>query len=295
MKQFAFLLMCACSFLANASYLDYKYEHLPTEHTISSSTLGEERTVWVILPEGYNAPENSDKQYPVIYTTDGENLQYLTGHNMWFLQRSNMLPEAILVAINTRHHRVRDLTPTEPKNSPIPVATGQSHQLKAFIKDEVIPFIDNTYRTGDFRVLSGHSLGGLFTITSLLSEHMQPLFKGYVAIDPSLWWDDGIVAKWVEAAEDTFDEKAFSVYIVAAHEENIPPEHQALYLQHITAIDDAANSLLDTDAITIRYDITHDENHRSVLHVGVFRGLREVFKCYPSVCPKTEGGDSDQD
>ncbi|MBQ4836561.1 alpha/beta hydrolase [Pseudoalteromonas luteoviolacea] len=295
MKHIAFALLCVLSLFAQASYLDYKYEHLPTEHTIQSAVLGEARKVWVILPEDYHAPENSDKQYPVVYTTDGENLQYLTGHNMWFLQRSNMLPQAILVAINTRHHRVRDLTPTVPKNGPTPEVSGQSLKLETFIKDEVIPFVDNTYRTDDFRVLSGHSLGGLFTITSLLSDQLQPLFKGYVAIDPSLWWDNSIVAKWVNDAQDTLKESVLSVYMVAAHEENIPPEHQALYLAHINAIDDTAKLLIDTDSTTIRYDITHDENHRSVLHIGIFRGLREVFKCYPTVCPKENEEDSSND
>ncbi|KZN39757.1 alpha/beta hydrolase [Pseudoalteromonas luteoviolacea] len=289
MKYFVFILLCLISGFSQASYLNYKYEHLPTEHTIVSSSLNNEaRKVWVMLPEGYHAAENSEKKYPVVYTTDGENLQYLTGHNMWFLNRMGMLPDTILVAINTRHHRARDLTPTAPKDSPIPALTGQSSQLKAFITDEVIPFIDDTYRTDDFRVLSGHSLGGLFTITSLLSDQMQPLFKGFVAIDPSLWWDNGIVANWVEDAEDTFDEKAFAVYIVAAHEDNVPPEHEALYLKHIHAIDKAAQVLIDTDATAIRYDITTDENHGSVLHVGVFRGIREVFKCYPNVCQKPD-------
>ncbi|KZN47020.1 alpha/beta hydrolase [Pseudoalteromonas luteoviolacea] len=293
MKHLAFILLCIFSSLAQASYLNYKYEHVPTEHTISSSTLNEERKVWVILPEGYHLPENSDKRYPVVYTTDGENLQYLTGHNMWFLNRMGMLPDSILVAINTRHHRARDLTPTEPKDSPTPELTGQSHLLKAFIKDEVIPFVDSAYRTDEFRVLSGHSLGGLFSITSLLSEQIQPLFKGFVAVDPSLWWDNGVVANWVKDADDMFDEKAFSVYIVAAHEDNVPPEHQDLYLRHINAIESTAKELLDTDATTIRYDITTDENHGSVLHVGIFRGIREVFKCYPAVCPKEDNDTED--
>ncbi|MBQ4809737.1 alpha/beta hydrolase [Pseudoalteromonas luteoviolacea] len=288
MKHLAFILLCLVSCLSQASYLNYKYEHIPTEHTINSTILNEERLVWVILPEGYHLPENSDKHYPVIYTTDGENLQYLTGHNMWFLNRMGMLPDSILVAINTRHHRARDLTPTEPKDSPIPELTGQSHLLKTFIKDEVIPFVDSTYRTDDFRVLSGHSLGGLFSITSLLSKQMQPLFKGFVAVDPSLWWDNGVVADWVEHADEVFDERALSVYIVAAHEDNVPPEHQDLYLRHINAIERTANELTDTDAVTIRYDITTDENHGSVLHVGIFRGIREVFKCYPVVCPKED-------
>ncbi|MCF2859490.1 hypothetical protein L1286_18550 [Pseudoalteromonas sp. SMS1] len=289
MKHFAFLLLCAVSCLSQASYLNYTYTHLPTEHTIVSSSLNNElRKVWVVLPEGYDAPENSEREYPVVYTTDGENLQYLTGHSMWFLNRMQMLPDTILVAINTRTHRARDLTPTEPKDSPTPALTGQSHQLKAFIKGEVIPFIDETYRTDDFRVLSGHSLGGLFSITSLLSEHMQPLFKGFVAIDPSLWWDDAVVTDWLEDAQDKFDDKAFAVYIVAAHEENVPPEQQALYLKHINAIDNVALTLIDTDATAIRYDVTTDEHHGSVLHVGIFRGIREVFKCYPSVCSKQE-------
>ena len=43
-------------------------------HTLASSTFGNTRTIRVLLPPGYDAPENAAMKYPVLYLLDGQNL-----------------------------------------------------------------------------------------------------------------------------------------------------------------------------------------------------------------------------
>src|SRR3546814_18410484 len=52
----------------------------------------------------------------------------------------------------------------------------------------ILPFIEARYRTGERRAVMGESLAGLFVIDTLVRQ--ADLFHDYVAVSPSLWWDD---------------------------------------------------------------------------------------------------------
>ena len=62
-------------------------------------------------------------------------------------------------------------------------------KFRAFIRSEVIPYVENHYRTAPFRILAGHSVGGLFAIDTLARQ--PDLVHVYLAVSPSLWWDRG--------------------------------------------------------------------------------------------------------
>src|SRR5690606_30389931 len=49
------------------------------------------------------------------------------------------------------------------------------------------PMIEARYRTTKESALIGESLAGLFVIETFLEE--PTLFDGYIAADPSLWWN----------------------------------------------------------------------------------------------------------
>ncbi len=65
---------------------------------------------------------------------------------------------------------------------------GEADNFSKFIEKELIPFIENKYPVTNYRTLIGHSYGGLFTISILI--HQPNLFANYLAIDPSLDWDN---------------------------------------------------------------------------------------------------------
>jgi tetratricopeptide (TPR) repeat protein len=90
-----------------------------------------------------------------------------------------------VLAFWTRDGRERDLSPTALKDRS---GTGGAARFLAFLKDELRPRIEGGYRTAPYRILVGHSLGGLFAIHTLTSA--ADAFNAYVAISPSLWWDD---------------------------------------------------------------------------------------------------------
>lgn len=168
--------------LVNAQYRAEK----TVSKDIRSGILNEEREVTVMLPMGY---ASSGLSYPVVYLLDGEQLlpALETVHSFY---SGGFMPDMILVGIDNSSHRVRDLTPTEVTTlwgMPYDGKSGGADEFLSFIEEELVPMIDQEFRTTDFRTLVGHSYGGLFTVHALLHGSS---FRQYLAIDPSLDWDE---------------------------------------------------------------------------------------------------------
>ncbi|HJW08068.1 MAG TPA: alpha/beta hydrolase-fold protein, partial [Holophagaceae bacterium] len=159
---------------------------------VKSEILHEDRTYTVHLPASYaRSPET---RYPVLYLLDGDVNFLHTAAAVDFLSEQGEMPEMIVVAIASTV-RVRDFTPTDwPKAW---VGGGGAAHFRAFLAKELLPAIDRTYRTSDYRVLSGHSASGLFALTCLVDQ--PTLFQAYIALSPSLDWDDELPLRSLEA------------------------------------------------------------------------------------------------
>lgn len=102
--------------------------------------------------------------------------------------------------------RAIDFTPArdeeyEKSNSELtkrPLTTGNAGGFHKFIKDELIPLIEEDYQADlSKRVLAGHSLGGLFASFALFQE--PGLFEAYVIASPFLGYGDNFMFKHEEA------------------------------------------------------------------------------------------------
>ena len=165
-------------FLQKVGVLDSLYSH----------TLKEYRNIYVQLPDDYNADDN--KKYPVIFILDGEAL-LPTVHNVQSFYSGGFTPEMVLIGISNYRNRTRDLTTSkieEHYRIPLNEENGAAANFITFIETELIPYIENNYPVTNFRTLIGHSYGGLFTIFTLINH--PGLFSNYIAIDPSLDWDN---------------------------------------------------------------------------------------------------------
>ena len=153
---------------------------------IESAVLDETREIWISTPQSYQISEES---YPILILLDGDAHFHHTTGTVNFLAANDRIPEMIVVAIpNT--DRTRDLTPASRNSDDIennPTQGGADNFLR-FIGEELMPYIDENYRTRPYRVLIGHSYGGLFAIHTLISQ--PEYFDAYIAISPSLQWSD---------------------------------------------------------------------------------------------------------
>src|ERR1022692_1935717 len=185
MKQFIFsFLLVAFSVCAHAQANNKIV--LGTIDSIHSNILNEQRKIWVYVPEEDPNSIFSKQRYPVVFLLDGDAHFYSVVGMIQQLSSVNgnsICPKMIVVGIpNT--DRTRDLTPTHVEVDPpfmdsaSSKTSGGGERFIAFIEKELMPHIDSLYPVAPYRMLIGHSFGGL-TVMNTLIHHPQ-LFNSYV-------------------------------------------------------------------------------------------------------------------
>jgi len=255
--------------------------------SVYSNTLKEQRRFLVYTPPSYGDTTFLPRRYPVLYLLDGDAhfhsvtglLQILgTGVNGTFV-----LPEMIVIAIpNT--DRTRDMTPThvlngvDGKPSPFFKTSGGMANFLQFIKSELIPKVEGTYRAAPYRVLVGHSLGGITAINALYT--VPETFNAYVAIDPSLWWDNRTLLREAKARVSVpgrFANRA--LYVAQANTINAP---DTTVNQHFGAIAQFDGVVRAFNQSGLRYGFKYygDDDHGSVPLIAEYDALRFIFDGY---------------
>jgi len=247
--------------LFGAHVVDAKIR-LPENNKIHSKILGEERKIVIQLPLDYD--NNSTQKYPVMYLLDGPGHLSHTSGTLDFLNQSGTVPEMIIVGIaNT--DRTRDLTPPL-KNTENP-AGGGAEKFLDFIEKELIPYVDEKYQTENFKIITGHSFGGLLVIHSL---HTRPyLFQAHFAFSPSLWWDEKSPAK--DAIEFIAKKPTLKNFLYM----NIGKEDGAMR----EAFDELTSSINNkkSENFKFRSDVYEIETHMTTPVIGQFHAYRELF------------------
>jgi predicted alpha/beta superfamily hydrolase len=150
---------------------------------LQSARLGVERSYLVAVPREY---AEGAARYPVLVILDANDRGQVdaAAANAAFLASRGAMPPLIVVGVlNGVGTRTRDLTPPAANGS-----GGGSATFAAFLADELLPHVRARYRTHPLTVLAGHSFGGLFALD--VAATRPGLFRGIVAISPSLWWSD---------------------------------------------------------------------------------------------------------
>lgn len=166
-----------------------------TRDIIHSKILNEQRNIWVYVPNSASSEIYTKQRYPVVYLLDGSSHFATVVSMIRQLSSSYDCPEMIVVGIlNT--DRMRDFTLTHMDSFQVldlvDIVTlknsGGGENFISFIEKELMPHIDSLYPTSPYRILIGHSAGGLAVMNILI--HHTDLFKTYVAIDPIMSWDN---------------------------------------------------------------------------------------------------------
>ncbi len=159
-------------------------------YKIYSETLSEDRAFYVSTPIDY---DQSDSTYPVLILLDGkQNIEHSVASARMLAQWRG-IPGIIVVAIPSTN-RVRDFTPSKDAN--YSSESGGASNFATFIENEIMSFVDANYRTHPYRIIEGHSLGGAFVLSQFLQNNA--FYNAYIAIGPSLWWNDWELVKQVE-------------------------------------------------------------------------------------------------
>lgn len=256
-----------------------------------SSTLNEERKIWISLPEDYHT---SGRSYPVMYVLDAQSHFKTTRNVLDYLSSVNKIPSMILVGLplvesggNLVRDRIRDYSPTHVE---VPVVeqgstpfqkSGNAHVFREFIAKEVFSRIEKDYRTKPFRILAGHSQGGLFVISSLTSN--SDLFNAYIAASPSLWWDDGILVKQAEIGLD----KQFNHHFYMSLASGDYNKHsRTIYIRSYAKI----LQIEEPTGLNWRFDFIENESHSSTVLKSYYSGLEFIYQKWALPSYRQEDG-----
>lgn len=246
---------------------------VPVPVQLESKVLAETRTILVRTPPSY---AGGRRAYPVLYLTDGDRQIGHTAAVADFLAREGRMPEVIIVGISNTD-RTRDLTPTKleafggnGQRIPTPTSGGGGRFLD-FLSTEVMPYVEKSYRTQPYRVLAGHSFGGLFAMHTFFAR--PGLFNGVIAVSPTLTWDDRYVyrraAEWVKSATDESATRPVTLVVSVGNEgEALDRELDALK----ALLQKSGPKSLEFEAVRFP-----DEDHGSVVLPTHYAGLRKVF------------------
>jgi len=262
-----------------------------TIETIHSNILDEDKKVWVYVPKPKLNGGQNKPVYPVVYLLDGND----HFHSMMGLMEKkcrgdgSACPEMILVAV-THNNRQRELTPTRAGSYTQPEKisenSGGGEAFSAYLEKELIPYISAKYPVAPYRVLVGHSLGGLTVIHNLIQH--PALFDAYLAIDPSMWWDNGLLVRQMETAlkENRFASK--SLYLAVANtlkkgveidQVRSATDPKSLHIRAILKLVDTLDAHPQS-GLRWKWKYYPEESHGSIPIMAEYDGLNFLFDFY---------------
>ena len=258
------------------------------QYEFHSKRTGRDYRLFVSLPESYSASDTI--RYPVLYVLDGNGFFGLATETHRLLRLRAEVPELIIVGIGypvsafseTSIPRWLDYTPSADATADSLRATqlgsrarsgelrsGGGPQFVATLRDEIIPFVDASYRTTRDRGLFGDSLGGLLAAYVLTTT--PELFSRYALSSPSLWWNNGDVFTREAAYFRTHPALNARVFLsVGADEEKD---------RMVATVDRLARILGERHyaGLVMSTHVFEGENHVSVGPAAVSRSLRFLY------------------
>ncbi len=220
-------------------------------HTLYSENLQEERRMQVYLPSGY---EGSDKLYPVLYILDGQ-WYFLNGVAIQQTLRGEfLLPEMIVVGVEMNRPHRDD------------VFRNQWNEFGAFIEQELVSYVDETFRTKDERILFGWETSAFLTCEIILSK--VGAFDGAIASNGA-YISEGMIASF-----DSLDQNRY-LYLANTTKDiyTVPSSQQA------------AKTLekADSKSLIWEYDEYNDEIHESLAYLSIYHGLKHYYHNFASL------------
>ncbi|EGV42241.2 esterase [Bizionia argentinensis JUB59] len=241
-------------------------------HPLESAKLGETREIKIQLPRGYDT--NTDKSYPVIVVLDGDYMFEVVAGNVDYYSYWEDMPESIVVGINQVGSRSADVYYSE-QNS-LPMDTGAT--FYEFLSMELLPYINKTYRTVNFRAIVGHDRTANFINYFLLKE--KPLFQAYVAVSPDLAPD---MQRYLVDKLPKLESYIF--YYLATSENDIDRlKSEAVSLN-------AKISGIESNNLLFKFDMFDKASHYALPAHAIPNALEDIFFVFQAIS-KTEYTDT---
>ena len=236
--------------------------------SLYSQVLKEKRSFQVVLPDA--AKEHPEQHFDTIYVLDGDTGYFLSV--VEFLRGEGFMPPVIVVGVPSANadrvsRRERDLTPTHVDDFP---DSGGAKNYLAFLKTELMPYVDHHYPTNGITLIHGHSWGGLFLMYVLTAD--PSVFSGYLIGDPSMWWSRFELQKALDSKLSSVPSQGKTISIYGRTGRG----YEQMGLQTVNAI------FRKKAPADLHWKVTAyaDETHGSVRLKGTYDALKYAYQGY---------------
>lgn len=199
MKKYCYIFIASLGVLfLSCSQTDKKQlvsEVSKNSWAVYSEAVQDSFVIYVQLPDEYG--KDTTVNYPTVYMLDANFHFPILAATVKQYEKAGMLPPLIIVGIGYKSFQAMDslrnrdyLYPAALPSDEIN-AVGGGRNFYDFISNQLIPYIDSSYKTNrKNRSLLGHSFGGYFTLYALLNqaENNKTVFTNFAAASPSLWY-----------------------------------------------------------------------------------------------------------
>lgn len=282
------LYLCFFTFLAQGTLAQTQPNFtMGFADSLKSTLLNEQRQLLIYTPyANKKIKPSTNETYPVLYVLDGENHFRSVVAIVERLVSSGVCPPMLIVGIpNT--NRTKDLTPTASEgNSDGLKNTGGGEKFISFLEKELMPYIESSYPTAPYKILMGHSLGGLMVLHTLV--HHAALFNAYIPIDAAVWWDDHKIVKEARLAleKNNYENKTLFIAIANRMEKGIDTTAVQTDTSEKTELIRYNLELIHTikqhskNKLRFNYSYYEKESHTTIAFIAAYDALRFLFDYY---------------
>lgn len=232
--------------------------------TVKSKKLQAERQVKIQLPRGYKS--DTTQVYPVFIVLDGDYLfEPVAGMTDYYSYWDDM-PKSIVVGINHNDKRKAD-TKIDSKRG-LPTETGAD--FFEFVGSELLPLIDQNYRTSEFDVIVGHDKTANFINYYLFKD--KPLFQAYINLSPQ--YADRMPKRIADNLRQS--KKEFWYYLATAENDVKSLEEKIESTKEKLENENNPN-------LHFRFDNYEDADHYALAGLAIPRAIQSVFSTYSPI------------
>ena len=235
----------------------------------SSEILNDTRDLSIYLPKGYN--KDSISNFPLAIVLDGHKLFDLyVGASNYYAQLDHA-PEQIVVGIDMKDSRNKDAG-YDVNNGNL---DNNSENFYRFIRDEMIPYIEATFKTSPFLTIVGESLTANY-ITHFLKEEYS-IFNAYICLNPTLSNTINSQVESYRLKELSSEDNTFYFYLSSN------PFSNTIKKDKIKNFGKFIKSF-EIDNFNVVFDeLTNSPSSSSSIGEGIFRAFAKIFEIYSGI------------
>lgn len=239
----------------------------------NSEVLNDTRELSIYLPKSYD--KDSISNFPLAIVLDGQKLfDIYVGASNYYAQLDNA-PEQIVVGIDMKESRNKD--------AGYDIISGNldnnSEKFYRFIRDEMIPFIEASYKTSPFITIVGESLTANY-ITHFLKEEYS-IFNAYICLNPTL---SNTIVNQIESynlQELSSQDNTFYFYLSSNPFSNTEKKDKIKNFGKFIKSFEINNFNVVFD------ELANSPSSSSSIGEGIFRAFAKIFEIYSGIT-KTE-------